>query len=97
MREPSVALPVGLCRRQKGETREEGGHVLEGSSQTKQKQKADSNEPAFVVSYRLFLFRSDGVCSVSADYGVRQIIEVCAVSENIIPLCASAVVGYGKI
>ena len=29
VREPSVALPVGLCRRQKGETREEGGHVLE--------------------------------------------------------------------
>ena len=28
VREPSVALPVGLCRRQKGETREEGGHVL---------------------------------------------------------------------
>ena len=29
VREPSVALPVGLCRRQKGETREEGGHILE--------------------------------------------------------------------
>ena len=29
VRVPSVALPVGLCRRQKGETREEGGHVLE--------------------------------------------------------------------
>ena len=28
VREPSVALPVGLCRRQKGETREEGGHIL---------------------------------------------------------------------
>ena len=28
VREPSVALPVGLCRRQKGETREEGGHAL---------------------------------------------------------------------
>ena len=27
VREPSVALPVGLCRRQKGETREEGGHL----------------------------------------------------------------------
>ena len=26
----SSALPVGLCRRQKEETREEGGHVLEG-------------------------------------------------------------------
>ena len=33
VREPSVALPEGLCRRQKGETREEGGHVLEGSLQ----------------------------------------------------------------
>ena len=30
VREPSVALPVGLCRRQKGETREEGGHALRG-------------------------------------------------------------------
>ena len=29
MREPSVALPVGLCCRQKGETREEGGHALD--------------------------------------------------------------------
>ena len=29
VREPSVALPVGLCRRQKGETREEGGHALD--------------------------------------------------------------------
>ena len=29
VREPSVSLPVGLCRRQKGETREEGGHILE--------------------------------------------------------------------
>ena len=29
VREPSVALPVGLCRRQKGETREEGGHIIE--------------------------------------------------------------------
>ncbi|MBR2919558.1 MAG: hypothetical protein IKC29_05850, partial [Clostridia bacterium] len=29
VREPSVALPVGLCRRQKGETREEGGHILD--------------------------------------------------------------------
>ena len=26
----SSALPVGLCRRQKGETREEGGHALRG-------------------------------------------------------------------
>ena len=33
VRVPSVALPEGLCRRQKGETREEGGHVLEGSLQ----------------------------------------------------------------
>ena len=30
VREPSVSLPVGLCRRQKGETREEGGHALRG-------------------------------------------------------------------
>ena len=30
VRAPSVALPVGLCRRQKGETREEGGHLLYG-------------------------------------------------------------------
>ena len=30
VREPSVALPAGLCRRQKGETREEGGHALRG-------------------------------------------------------------------
>ena len=29
VREPSVALPVGLCRRQNGETREEGGHILD--------------------------------------------------------------------
>ena len=29
VREPSVALPVGLCCRQKGETREEGGHALD--------------------------------------------------------------------
>ena len=29
VRVPSVALPVGLCRRQKGETREEGGHALD--------------------------------------------------------------------
>ena len=28
VREPSVALPVGLCRRQKGDPREEGGHAL---------------------------------------------------------------------
>ena len=28
VRAPSVALPVGLCRRQMGETREEGGHIL---------------------------------------------------------------------
>ena len=26
----SSSLPVGLCRRQKGETREEGGHALRG-------------------------------------------------------------------
>ena len=26
----SSSLPVGLCRRQKGETREEGGHLLYG-------------------------------------------------------------------
>ena len=26
----SSALPVGLCRRQKGETREEGGRALRG-------------------------------------------------------------------
>ena len=25
----SSSLPVGLCRRQKGETREEGGHILD--------------------------------------------------------------------
>ena len=48
VRAVSVSLPVGLCRRQKGETREEGGHVLEGSSQTKQKQKAGSFESAFL-------------------------------------------------
>ena len=30
VRAVSVALPVGLCRRQKGETREEGGHALRG-------------------------------------------------------------------
>ena len=24
-----MSLPVGLCRRQKGETREEGGHILD--------------------------------------------------------------------
>ena len=29
VRAVSVALPVGLCRRQKGETREEGGHMLD--------------------------------------------------------------------
>ena len=29
VREPSVSLPAGLCRRQKGETREEGGHALD--------------------------------------------------------------------
>ena len=28
VRAVSVSLPVGLCRRQKGETREEGGHIL---------------------------------------------------------------------
>ena len=28
VRAVSVALPAGLCRRQKGETREEGGHIL---------------------------------------------------------------------
>ena len=39
VREPSVALPVGLCRRQKGETREEGGHVLEGISQLANKKE----------------------------------------------------------
>ena len=32
VREPSVSLPAGLCRRQKGETREEGGHMLERST-----------------------------------------------------------------
>ena len=29
VRAVSVSLPAGLCRRQKGETREEGGHMLE--------------------------------------------------------------------
>ena len=29
VRAPSVALPEGLCRRQKGETREEGGYILD--------------------------------------------------------------------
>ena len=29
VRAVSVSLPVGLCRRQKGETREEGGHALD--------------------------------------------------------------------
>ena len=28
VRAVSVSLPIGLCRRQKGETREEGGHIL---------------------------------------------------------------------
>ena len=28
VRAVSVSLPVGLCRRQKGETREEGGHII---------------------------------------------------------------------
>ena len=51
VREPSVALPVGLCRRQKGETREEGGHALRGV-RTQQVKKSTPNGVLF------FLFKT---------------------------------------
>ena len=84
VREPSVALPVGLCRRQKGETREEGGHILDMFALSV-KQKRHSTECLFFLMCGLVQEFSVGVCC--ADNLVCFVCNVPSVLDVLVRDC----------